>query len=188
LLSKVFQSVVPPLGRLFILLESKFPENDDKATPPCVDATHAGLFANVFQSTVPPLGRLFILLESKFPENDDNATPPCVDATHDGTVPPLGKFVIPLESTFPENEDNVTPPCVDVTHTGLFISVFQSSVEAEGKLYIRESSRLPLKLLKVTAACRYDIHCGRSLRLYQPKSVTRVPCSEPPKFVNDMDD
>ncbi len=43
----VFQSAVPPLGKLFIPLASIFPENEDSTTPPCVDATHVGLFVNV---------------------------------------------------------------------------------------------------------------------------------------------
>ena len=37
----------PPVGKLFIRLASRFPENEDKVIPPCVDATHAGLFASV---------------------------------------------------------------------------------------------------------------------------------------------
>jgi hypothetical protein len=84
-------------------------ENDDNATPPCVDAILDGLLVNVFQSAEPPLGKPFILLASKFPENDDNATPLWVDVTHDGllvnvfqsAVPPLVNPFILLTSKFP---------------------------------------------------------------------------------------
>ena len=74
--------VAPPVGKLFMRLASRFPENEDNVTPPCVDATHDGLFASVVHSAVPPLGKYVIRLESKFPENDGSVTPPCVDATH----------------------------------------------------------------------------------------------------------
>ena len=92
----------PSVGKLFIRLETKFPENEDSVTPHCVDAPHDDLFANVFQSVVPPLGKFIIRLESTFSEIVDNLTPPFVDAAHDdlfanvvqSAIPPQGKFVI----------------------------------------------------------------------------------------------
>ena len=65
----------PRVGRLFTRLASIFPENEDSVTPPCVDATHAGLFARVVQSAVPPLGKFVTREASMFPENEDSVTP-----------------------------------------------------------------------------------------------------------------
>ena len=91
----------PPVGRLFTRLASMFPEKEDSVTPPCVEATHAGLFARVVQSAVGAEGKFATREASMFPEKEDSVTPPCVEATHAGlfarvvhsAVPPLGKFV-----------------------------------------------------------------------------------------------
>ena len=66
----------PPVGKLFIRLTSKFPENEDKVSPPCVDATHAGLLASVVQSAVGVEGKFVTREASMFPENEDSVTPP----------------------------------------------------------------------------------------------------------------
>ena len=63
---------------------SKFQLNDDNVTPPCVDATHVGLFNSVVQSAVGALGKFVTRDASMFPLNEDNVTPPCVDVTHAG--------------------------------------------------------------------------------------------------------
>ncbi len=47
----------PPEGKLFTRRASIFPENDDSVTPPCEDATHAGLFASVVQSAAEAEGK-----------------------------------------------------------------------------------------------------------------------------------
>ena len=71
-----------PVGRLFTRLASIFPEDEDSVTPPCVEATHSGLFASVVQSAVPPLCKFVTREASMFLENEDSVTPPCVEATH----------------------------------------------------------------------------------------------------------
>ena len=91
----------PPVGKLFIRLASKFPEKEDNDTLPCVEATHAGLFANDVQSVARAEGKFVTRDASIFPENPANVTDDCVEATHDGLfksvfqsgVGATGKFV-----------------------------------------------------------------------------------------------